>query len=146
VKRAGRASIGRAWATAAAGAAAIALAGCAAERPVVYPNPHFKSVGPAVAQSDIDQCVALARDYGVQPRRGGPDSGDVAVNTGVGAASGAARGAVYGHAGRGAAAGAAGAAAGSVVRGVFRPRVNQAHRRFVEQCLRDKGYQVTGWQ
>lgn len=126
--------------------ALLAVAGCAAERPVIYPNAHYRQVGAAVAQSDIDQCVALAQSSGVQPSARGPSGEDVAVNTGAAAAGGAAAGAVYGNAGRGAAAGAAGAAAGTVFRGFARPRANPAHRGFVEQCLRDKGYQVTGWQ
>ncbi|MBW2448714.1 MAG: hypothetical protein JRG83_22750, partial [Deltaproteobacteria bacterium] len=55
--------------------------------------------------------------------------------------------AVRGHAGRGAATGAAGAAAGGLVRGLFRSREpDPVERRFVEQCLRDRGYQPIGWR
>lgn len=126
--------------------AALIVSGCAAERPVLYPNPHFQQIGATAAQSDVDQCLALARSSGVRATAGGPDTGDVAVNTGSAAASGAARGAIHGDPGRAAASGAAGAAAGSIFRGFARPKVSQAHRRFVERCLREKGYQVTGWQ
>jgi outer membrane lipoprotein SlyB len=128
------------------GTAAFAASGCAAERPVIYPNAHCQQVGSAVAQSDVDQCLNLAQSSGVRGETRGPDSGDVAVNTGSAAASGAARGAIRGNPGTAAASSAAGAAAGTIFRGFARPKASQAHRRFVEQCLRDKGYQVTGWQ
>ena len=127
-------------------AVVVALAGCATQQPVVYPNDYYKKVGASTAQADVAQCKRLAETSGVRASSRGPEPADVAINTGTGAAVGAAGGAVYGHAGRGAAAGAAGAAAGTIFRGVFRPRSNPAYHRFVEQCLRDKGYQVTGWQ
>jgi hypothetical protein len=128
------------------GTAIVAVSGCAAERPVIYPNAHYQQVGASAAQSDVDQCLNMAASSGVRGETRGPNSGDVAVNTGSAAASGAARGAIHGNPGTGAASGAAGAAAGTIFRGFARPQASQAHRRFVEQCLRDKGYQVTGWQ
>jgi len=126
--------------------AALAAGGCSDARPVLYPNAHYQQAGAGMAQSDVDQCLALARSSGVKSETRGPNTSDVAVNTGSAAASGAARGAVHGSPGTAAASSAAGAAAGTIFRGFARPRVSQAHRRFVEQCLRDKGYQVTGWQ
>jgi hypothetical protein len=126
--------------------ACAALAGCAAERPIIYPNAKAQQSGPTVAQADIDECAQRATSSGATPQGGGPDTRQVAVNTGTGAAAGAAAGAVYGNAGRGAAAGAAGAAAGSIFRGIFRPHSSPTYRRFVELCLREKGYQITGWE
>jgi hypothetical protein len=124
----------------------ITLAGCAAERPILYPNAKLNEAGASVAQADVDECIAKAQSSGAKAHGGGPDPKDVAVNTGTGAAVGAATGAVFGRPGRGAAAGAAGAATGTVVRGVLRPHGNPTHRRFVELCLQEKGYQIVGWQ
>jgi hypothetical protein len=122
------------------------LAGCAAsERPIIYPNAKAQQVGASVQQADIDDCIARAQSSGATNTRG-PKGKDVAINTGTGAAVGAATGAVFGRAGKGAAAGAAGAATGTVVRGILRPQGSSTHRRFVELCLREKGYQITGWQ
>jgi hypothetical protein len=91
--------------------------------------------------------MGMAQTSGVKTTGGrAADPEDVAVNTGTAAASGAARGAVWGHPGKSAAASAAGAATGTIVRTVLRPRTNPTHRRFVETCLRNKGYQVVGWQ
>ena len=46
----------------------------------------------------------------------------------------------------GAAAGAAGAAAGAVRGGFDAADPNPTYRRFVERCLRERGYDVIGWQ
>ncbi len=76
------------------------------------------------------------------------DSGkNVAVSTAKGAAVGGAAGAVTGRPGRGFAAGAAGGGAGGLVRGAMKSGdPDQIERRFVEQCMRDMGYQVIGWK
>ena len=52
-----------------------------------------------------------------------------------------------GAASGGAAAGAAGGGAGGLMRGAWKSGdPDEIERRFVEQCLRDKGYQVIGWK
>ena len=48
----------------------LILAGCATQRPVLYPNSKLKRVGNEVAQQDIDDCIRLAEQYGVSPGRG----------------------------------------------------------------------------
>ena len=56
-------------------------------------------------------------------------------------------GAVVGDAGKGAAAGAASGATAGLTRALFdagKPDVLQ--RGFVEQCLKDLGYQTSGWR
>jgi len=127
--------------------AVLTLAGCSTnERPLIYPNAHANQVGTVVQQQDIDDCLAKAQAAGANPQKTNVNGKDVAINTGTGAAVGAATGAVFGRAGKGAAAGAAGAATGTVVRGILRPQTNPTHRRFVELCLHEKGYQITGWQ
>ena len=56
-------------------------------------------------------------------------------------------GAVLGRAGRGAAVGAATGATGGFLRGLFKGRQpSQVHKRFVDKCLRDRGYEPLGWE
>ena len=122
-------------------------AGCATQRPVLYPNDHWNAVGPEIARSDTDRCIQFARDFA---GRGSPtaETAEEAARGAVhGGAVGAAAGAVWGRAGRGAGAGAAGAATSAAVRGLFRSRqLDSIERRFVEVCLRELGYQPTGWR
>lgn len=128
-------------------ALAVGLAGCAAQRPVLYPNYHLTTVGPEVAENDIDTCMALAREYGANAGKGGEIAKDTAAGATVGGATGAAVGAVVGDLGKGAAAGAAGGAAGALTRGVIRSgEPDRVFRRFVERCLREKGYEPIGWR
>ena len=92
---------------------ALAL-GCAAPRPVLYPNEQLKRAGTRVAQTDIDECMRRADEYvrsggeaGKALESAGIDAGSGAV---IGAAGGAAGGSILGRAGVGAAAVAAGGA------------------------------------
>ena len=119
---------------------AVLLSACAKKRPVLYPNATYNSAGEAAARTDIDDCIRLAADHGHAT-----DSGkNVAKSTAGGAAIGAA---VTGSPGRGLAAGAAGGGAGGLARGAMKSgEPDEIERRFVEQCLRDKGYQVIGWK
>ena len=120
---------------------------CAAKRPVLYPNERLETVGPAVAQQDIDACLQQAAEAGYESHATGEVAGATGVGAAAGAAVGAAVGAVAGGAGRGAAMGAAGGGTGGLIRGLFHSRdLDPVQRRFVEQCLREKGYQVIGWQ
>jgi hypothetical protein len=133
--------------TLAALAVVLLAAGCAAKRPVLYPNRHLQQVGETAAQAEIDECIRLAEAYDADPGRAGKVAERTVEGAAVGGASGAAAGAVLGSAGRGAGAGAAAGAAGGFVRGLFRGRQpDPIHRRFVEHCLRDAGYAVIGWR
>ena len=43
--------------------------------------------------------------------------------------------------------GAAGGGTGGLIRGIFGSRdLDPVQRRFVDQCLKEKGYEVIGWQ
>lgn len=127
--------------------AAAFLSGCAKKRPVLYPNATYQAAGPTAAQSDIDDCIQMAADYGHATDRGKKVAGSTASGAVVGAAVGGAVGLVTGHPGRGLAAGAAGGGAGGMARGAMKSgNPDEIERRFVEQCLRDKGYQVVGWK
>ena len=128
---------------------AVLASGCATQRPVLYDNAQLKSVGREAADKDIEECFARASDAGLETKQGER----VAANTGKSAVIGAAAGGAAGafsrseSAGTGAAAGAAGAAAGSLVSSVFRSgELDPTQKRYVEQCLSEKGYQVIGWK
>ena len=128
-------------------AAALALGACAtAQRPVLYPNAHLKNIGDANAQRDIDQCMQLADESGVSR-----SNNQVARRGAEGAAVGAAAGGVGtlihgGRVGGGAAAGAAIGGAAGAVHGAFQNDGNPTYRNFVQRCLRERGYDVIGWQ
>ena len=120
---------------------------CAAKRPVLYSNERLDAVGTSAAQQDIDACLQKAAAAGYESRPEGQVAGSTAVGAIAGAAVGAAMGAVTGQAGAGAAMGAAGGGTGGLLGGLFHSRdLNPIQQRFVEQCLKDKGYTVIGWQ
>jgi hypothetical protein len=121
--------------------------GCAQQRPVLYPNPHLKTVGQKRAEADIDDCVRLASEHRAQSDAGKQVAKDTVEGGSVGGAVGAGVGAVFGSVGRGAAAGAAGGAAGALTRGLFRSsEPDPVFRGFVDRCLREKGYEPIGWR
>ena len=123
------------------------LLACSQKRPVLYPTYYLEQVGNEVAQADIDECMRLADEYGASSSSGGKVAKGTAKGAAVGGAGGAATGAVLGSAGRGAAAGAAGGAAIGLTRGLFRSREpDPVFKRFVEKCLREKGYEPIGWK
>jgi outer membrane lipoprotein SlyB len=130
-----------------AGGMVLSCLACAAKRPVLYPNARLEAVGPAAAQQDIDDCLQRAAAAGYTAQAEGQVAGSTAVGSAAGAAVGAATGAVVGRAGAGAAMGAAGGGTAGLLRGLFRSRdLDPVQKRFVEECLREKGYQVIGWR
>ncbi len=125
----------------------ILIIGCAAKRPVLYPNNHFKQAGEMKVQEEIDACLQLAETSGAKADKGEEIAKNTAGAAAIGGASGAAWGAFFGDAGKHAGAGAAAAAAGALVHGAMKsgdPDV--IFRGFVERCLREKGYEVIGWR
>ncbi len=126
---------------------AVLMSACAKKRPVLYPNPTYQAVGKTAAETDIDDCIQLAADHGHATDQGKKVAGSTAKGAAVGAAVGGAVGLVTGRPGRGLAAGAAGGGAGGLARGAMKSGdPDEIERRFVEQCLRDKGYKVIGWK
>jgi uncharacterized protein YcfJ len=123
--------------------------GCAAPKPILYPNAHLKEVGEDVAERDIDECREMAKDAGATASRSksGQVAGGTAAGGAIGSASGAVGGAVVGHPGRGAMVGAAAGATGGFLRGLFRrsPPSN-AYKQFVQRCLNERGYDPVGWE
>ena len=125
----------------------LLLVACSQKRPVLYPNYHLQEVGNETAQTEIDECISLAKEYGTSSSSSGKVAKSTAGGGAVGAAGGAASGAVFGSVGRGAAAGAAGGAAVGCLQGLFRsPEPDPVFRRFVEKCLLEKGYEPIGWK
>ncbi len=127
----------------------IFASGCetAPQRPTLYPNNHLKAVGDAQAQKDIDTCMANATDYGVQEKQDGKVPQKAAKGATIGAVTAGAWGLVRGDAGERAVAGAAAGAAGGAASGAFdAQKTDPTYKNFVQKCLRDKGYDVIGWQ
>lgn len=119
------------------------------KRPVFYPNAHLQNVGQAQAKRDADRCMALADNYGVSRTKDG-QVGRRAAEAGIigGAASGA-----WGvirdkdDVGERAAAGAAAGAVTGATRGAFKStELSPTFKRFVDRCLRERGYDVIGWE
>jgi hypothetical protein len=124
--------------------------GCShSKSPVLYPNPKLETAGKAQADADISHCRQRADEY---VSSGAATTKEVGKDTAVGGAGGAAVGAVAGAvsgggAGRGAAIGAAtGATAGAVHGAVKSSGPSPIYKNFVDRCLREKGYEVIGWQ
>ena len=125
------------------------VAGCAAPRPILYPNAHSQQVGKVVEDGDIDECREMAKDAGATPSQGksGQVAGSTTAGGAIGSAAGAVGGAVVGHPGRGAMVGAASGATAGFLRGLFRrsPPIN-AYKQFVQRCLKERGYDPVGWE
>lgn len=127
------------------------LTGCASAQPVLYPNAHLQSVGQESAKQDIEACRELAESAGADEGsgRGGRVATNTAVGAGAGAASGAVGGAISGSAGTGSLIGAASGAVWGLLSGLFASGSsgpNPSYTNFVNRCLQEKGYEVTGWQ
>lgn len=126
--------------------AVLMLAGCATQRPLVYPNDYAKRVGDMQIERDIAECCSLADSY-VKSHPGEDIVKDTVVGGGMGAAVGAVGGAVVGSPGEGAAIGGATAATGGLLRGLFNAsEPSPLYKSFVNQCLTEKGYRVLGWE
>jgi hypothetical protein len=132
---------------------ALVLTACSTAQPILYPNAHMQSVGKEVAGKDIEVCRQLAESAGAE--EGSGKAGRVATGTvvggGVGAAAGAVGGAISGSVGRGSMIGAATGAVWGLLTGIYHAvagpsQSNQAYTNFVNRCLQEKGYEVTGWQ
>jgi uncharacterized protein YcfJ len=112
----------------------------------------MQSVGKEIAAQDIEACRQLAEAAGAEEGSGkaGRVATGTAVGAGVGTASGAVGGAIFGAVGRGSMIGAASGAVWGFLMGLFRASAssqpNQAYSNFVNRCLQEKGYEVTGWQ
>jgi uncharacterized membrane protein len=121
--------------------ALLVFVGCAS-KPKLYPNEKLKTVGRAQADADIDQCISDADAY-LESSKGKQIARGAGAGAAVGAAMGAVTGIFTGNVGRGLVRGGAIGAAGGATAGALSP--DQIKRRYVNQCLADKGYHVLGW-
>ncbi|MBI5614776.1 MAG: hypothetical protein HY943_00665 [Gammaproteobacteria bacterium] len=126
----------------------LVLVGCATHRPVLYPNARYQEVGQMQAERDVEECKRMAETAGANA--GNSQAGQMAASgakgAAVGAATGAVAGAIAGNAGQGAGIGAATGLTASLLNSLFREAPpNPAYRNFVDRCLRDRGYDITGW-
>ena len=128
------------------------LAGCATtshDQPVLYPNAAYKAMGEAAARQHIEQCVALARQSGLQPGDNAAASGALR-GAAVAGVTGAVGSMVFGRSGledavkRGAQGAVVGAAGGATA-GAMSQRPNSTYRQFVQRCAAEKGLDVIGW-
>ena len=132
-----------------AGLLLLSLGGCssAAKRPVFYPNSHIKQVGQAQAQRDTDECMALADSYGVSRTKDGEVGSKATAGALIGGVGAGAWGIVRGDAAERALADAvAGGATGGVKGGIDSTRISPTFQRFVQRCLKERGYEVIGWE
>lgn len=119
-------------------------------KPVFYPNATLTKVGQDVAHQEAETCIALAKGAGLTAEE---NDNAVAHGAAKGAAVGGVAGAVNAlvH-GRGVErtveSGAAGAAVGGsagAVAGAFHEKPSGTYRHYVQHCLKDKGFDVIGW-
>jgi hypothetical protein len=139
---------------AAAGLAALAVAGCQTsgrgwrnQQPVLYPNDHYRSVGAETAQMDVAACMTRAENEAPKDNVAKGAAINTVGGAAVGAAAGAIGGAIAGSPGTGAAAGAAvGTAAGLGKTAYDTSKPQETFKGFTEACLRERGYEVIGWK
>lgn len=121
--------------------ATLMMTGCGASRPVIYEG------GPA-AKQDVDECMRLARQGGADAAKGNEVVRDTATGAAMGAAATGVYGAVRGYSdlgNRAAAGAAAGAAVGLIRGGVKASEPSGTFKGYVNRCLRERGYDVVGW-
>ncbi len=120
--------------------------GCAKPRPFLYPNDHLKDVGQETADRDIAECRNMADEH-ASTNTGEQVATSTIIGAGTGAVSGAAGGAVTGDTGAGAAIGAVAGATAGLIRGALgTTKPSRAYMNFVDRCLKERGYETTGWE
>jgi hypothetical protein len=114
---------------------------------VLYPNAHYEAVGEAAARQDVNECMRRAREFGADSGKGKAIAKETVGGAAIGAASAAAWAAVRGSdaAERAGAGAAAGGAAGLVSGALRSGEPSQIYKSFVQRCLRERGYDVIGW-
>jgi hypothetical protein len=125
----------------------VLLIGCASmQHPQLYPNAHLQQVGQQQAEQDIEACRELASAH-VQSTAGEDVAKDTAIGAAGGTAAGAVGGAISGNVGLGAAVGAATGATAGFLSGLFKETPpSPVYKEFVDRCLRERGYEVVGWE
>jgi hypothetical protein len=129
-------------------AALLLLSGCSSPRPVLYPNKHYQQAGSEQATRDIDDAIKAADERNMTHSNDGKEAVRTSVNSGVSAGTVVGAGAAAGGGiGGGTVVSAAGAGASGLVQWMFNHgQPDPLFRGFVETYLKNKGYQVIGWQ
>jgi hypothetical protein len=125
-------------------AAVVLIAGCAAQRPVLYPTERLAQVG-AASDRDVSECQHLA-EANVSSTVPTETVRETAIGGGIGAASGVVGGAIFGSPGIGAGVGAASGATASLLGSLLRAHTNTTYQNYVSTCLSERGYRVVGWE
>jgi hypothetical protein len=124
---------------------------CAGPEPILRSNDRLLLYGKELAAQEIEACRAKAERTGLQhgTNRSGNAAGGATVGAIGGAAVGASAGLVGGATGVGIGAGAGAVVGGllGMIAGAYKPlNPDPQFTAFVERCLREKGYDVSGWQ
>ena len=129
----------------------LAVAACAGPQPTLRSNKQLHVHGKQAAQREIDACQQRAEQSGLQ--HGTNQTSNAAAGAVLGLTLGGAIGASAGIVG-GLPGVTIGAAAGSglglligVLGGTFKPlEPEPPYAEAVERCLKEKGYEVSGWE
>jgi len=126
---------------------ALLLTSCS-RRPVLYDNGTLQREGKAGSLLDIDDCMERAEIAGAKDSRTATAAKDAGIGAAAGGAAAAVGSAILNGAvsGRGIGAGAGAGAAGSLVYGLFRKDSDPVFERYVDLCLRERGYDPIGWK
>ncbi|MHB9137919.1 MAG: hypothetical protein ACYC4Q_00785 [Victivallaceae bacterium] len=129
-------------------AALLLLCGCSSPRPVLYPNKYYQQMGNEQVTRDIDAAIKAADERNMTHSNDGKEAVKTSVSSGISAGTVVGAGAAAGGGiGGGTAVSAAGAGASGLVHWMFsRGQPDPVFRGFVETYLKNKGYQVIGWQ
>lgn len=113
--------------------ATVLLAGCAASNPVLSPNAHLQQVGQEQARRDIRQCKALA-DQSVPPSPAEKTAYDTAIGAGSREPVPSVGGVLPPR-------------SGTPAPPPARPtEISPAWKDVVSRCLKERGYEITGWE
>jgi outer membrane lipoprotein SlyB len=119
----------------------LLLFSCASQ-PQLYPNQKLKTVGKEAAKKDVEKCLKEAKEY-LESSKGKQIAKGAGSGAAIGAAIGRGAGLWTGNFGHGLTRGGAIGAAGGGASGAISP--DEIKKRFVNQCLAEKGYRVLGW-
>lgn len=126
----------------------LLLAGCATDskRPLFYFGSYQVPVSKAQSERDTNECMALARQAGVPENRDGEVAKKAASGTLLGGIAAGAWSLVRGNGSENMLAGAvAGGATGAAKGAIDSTEQSPIFRKYVERCLRERGYDVIGW-
>lgn len=129
----------------------VSITACAGPEPLLRSNKQLQLYGKQMAQQEIDTCRRKVEESGLRP--GVNQSGNAATGAVLGVTLGGAVGASAGIIGGltgvtiGAAAGAGLGLIIGLVGGTFKPLVpDPPYADAVARCLKEKGYEVSGWE